>query len=204
MTENISTVFWDVGAVLFSEAQISRREFKPVRDLLGVSVEESDQIFDEHWLNEVRLGEISEDEFWKFYLDVSRKKPTIEEIKTLYRNCIRVNNELWNFVKGLAEKYDQYVLSNHGREWMQFLSQKWQFSKYFKDIYCSAWLGVAKPERKFYEIAIKESGEVPKEILYIDDNSKNVDVASSMGIHGIIYKSNEQVIEDMKSYGVEV
>lgn len=194
----IKNIFWDIGAVLFSEAQISKKEFKPVLSMLGMSADESDEIFDSLWVDYVRPGKMSEDEYWKHYLDASKRKPKLESIKKIYRDCIWVNQELLDLAKLLSNRYNQYILTNHGSEWTRYLVDQFNLKKYFKEIYSSGWMGIAKPSKEFFEYVLKGSQVDPRQTLYIDDNAKNILAAGKFGIIGLVYKDNELLKKQLK------
>lgn len=75
--QKITTIFWDAGGVLFSDAEISQPNFKPVLDLLGITAADSDKIFARLWAEKLRLGKITEDQYWQEYIKDSRNKPNI-------------------------------------------------------------------------------------------------------------------------------
>jgi FMN phosphatase YigB (HAD superfamily) len=62
------------------------------------------------------------------------------------------------------------ILSNFNNTLKDTISEK--FGEVFKHIFISENYGVAKPDLKFYEIAIRETGFAPHEILYIGDSIK--------------------------------
>ena len=212
MTKEISTIFWDVGAVLFSNAQISGPEFKPVRELFGLDAKESDEIFFSLWEDKVRLGKITEDEFWEEYLKRSSKKPALNEIKDLYRKCTLVNEELLELAKNLSDSYNQTITSNHGKEWMRFLVSNWNLDKMFDNIICSADIGIGKPDRKFFEFALEKSKFEPSQVLYIDNEERHLVVAEKVGINILLYsgfyedlhKGNENLIAELRKWGIVI
>jgi len=187
---------------LFSEAEISHEEFEPVRQLLGISAKRSDEIFNRLWSHHVGVGKIDEDGYWKEYLKQSKNKPSIQEIKSLYRSCIRPNDELLELVKKFSRKYEQYVVSNHGKEWMDYLVSEWELKNWFKDIFCSAYLGVTKPDKRFFKIALERAKGVGEKTLYIDDNKNNIKSAGSFGISGIVYRNNKDLFMRLSELGI--
>ncbi|SRR5258708_1583162 len=208
--EKITNIFWDFGAVLFSNAQISGYEFKPVRKLLGITPERSDEIFFSMWEEGVRLGKISEDDFWNTYIENSTQEPNLEEIKVIYRKCTLVNSELLNLISQLSNKYVNSVVSNHGKEWMNFLISNYNLNNIFKDIVCSAFIGIGKPDPEFFEIALKRVSVKPQNVIYIDNEERHLEAARSIGIHSILYsgfyenmtKGNKDLVSKLKSEGL--
>ena len=56
-----------------------------------------------------------------------------------------------------------------------------------------------KPEREIYELFLKKFGVLPEECVFIDDRAENIEGASRVGMHGIVFENMEQVKRDMKT-----
>ncbi|WP_188188219.1 HAD family hydrolase [Nonomuraea sp. SYSU D8015] len=54
-------------------------------------------------------------------------------------------------------------------------------------------IGVAKPERRAYEICAEAVGAAPQDILFFDDNEVNVVAAREAGMRAEVFASPEQV-----------
>ncbi|WP_443080185.1 HAD family hydrolase [Streptomyces sp. P9-A2] len=52
----------------------------------------------------------------------------------------------------------------------------------------SARVGVAKPDRKIYEIAARRAGTVTGRCLFVDDRLENVEAAIALGMTGVHYR----------------
>ncbi|WP_103955481.1 HAD family hydrolase [Nonomuraea solani] len=57
------------------------------------------------------------------------------------------------------------------------------------DVVSSARVGVAKPDRRIYEIAAERAGAAPERCLFVDDRLQNVEAARSLGMTGVHYRS---------------
>ncbi|MFD5315241.1 HAD family hydrolase [Streptomyces sp. NPDC127098] len=53
----------------------------------------------------------------------------------------------------------------------------------------SARVGVAKPDRRIYEIAAQLAGVAPERCLFVDDRLENVEGARALGMTGVHYRS---------------
>ncbi|GLW98429.1 HAD-IA family hydrolase [Microtetraspora sp. NBRC 16547] len=51
----------------------------------------------------------------------------------------------------------------------------------------SARVGIAKPDRRIYEIAAGLAGAVPERCLFVDDRPENVAAAVALGMTGVVY-----------------
>lgn len=199
MNSKFESLFWDIGGVLFSDVNIAQKEFAPIRRALSISATRSDEIFDELWPQGVRLGKITEDEYWKVYQSRTKGGASLKKVKFLYRRLIKPNYELLRVVSKLSKKYQQFIISNQGKEWMEFIVKRWKLDRYFEEVFCSSWLGIAKPDPGIFRIALEKSDTIPQRTLYIDDSETNIISAGELGISGIIYKSNEQLINELRN-----
>ncbi|MFG3442983.1 HAD family hydrolase [Nonomuraea sp. NPDC047897] len=57
------------------------------------------------------------------------------------------------------------------------------------DVVSSARVGVAKPDRRIYEIAAERAGAAPERCLFVDDRLENVEAARSLGMTGIHFRT---------------
>ncbi|MET9241796.1 HAD-IA family hydrolase [Nonomuraea sp. NPDC003709] len=57
------------------------------------------------------------------------------------------------------------------------------------DVVSSARVGVAKPDRRIYEIAAERAGVAPERCLFVDDRLQNVEAARTLGMTGVHYRS---------------
>ncbi|MEU0571616.1 HAD-IA family hydrolase [Nonomuraea sp. NPDC005983] len=56
------------------------------------------------------------------------------------------------------------------------------------DVVSSAQVGVAKPDRRIYEIAAERAGAAPERCLFVDDRLENVEAARALGMTGVHYR----------------
>ena len=65
---------------------------------------------------------------------------------------------------------------------------------------------VEKPDPQFFKIYLKKNNLDPKaqQIIFIDDNTKNVKAAQEVGIDGILFENPEQLREELQKRSVLV
>lgn len=60
--------------------------------------------------------------------------------------------------------------------------------------------GMRKPEDlDFYHLAPKRLGVKPEECIFIDDKAENLPPAQSIGIKTVLFKNQQQAIEDINN-----
>ena len=99
------------------------------------------------------------------------------------------NKDLVSFYKSL--KVPVYIFTT--RFIQEDAALKDELDNVFKDIFSAARLGIKKDEAGFSAIAEK-IGLKPNEIFYIDDIQENVNTAKKVGMDGMVFTSNEEVI----------
>jgi putative hydrolase of the HAD superfamily len=66
----------------------------------------------------------------------------------------------------------------------------------------SSEVGVAKPDRKIFEISLLRAGAEPAEALFIDDMAENVKAAENLGITGHVFSSHVELLAFFRQLGV--
>jgi epoxide hydrolase-like predicted phosphatase len=77
------------------------------------------------------------------------------------------------------------VLTNNVRELRHAWWPMLDFANLFDDVVDSHEVGMRKPNRAIYELALSRLGVEAHRSAFLDDAQSNVDAASSIGIHGI-------------------
>jgi HAD superfamily hydrolase (TIGR01509 family) len=63
-------------------------------------------------------------------------------------------------------------------------------------------VGLIKPQKEIFELAIRKLDLKPEECVLIDDREKYLSVPRDMGFRVIRYKGNKKLIEELKVIGV--
>lgn len=58
----------------------------------------------------------------------------------------------------------------------------------FDDVVVSAHVGIAKPDRRIYELAAGRLGLAPEACVFIDDSERNVDAAREAGMRAVLFR----------------
>jgi HAD superfamily hydrolase (TIGR01549 family) len=95
-----------------------------------------------------------------------------------------------------SKKIDLFLASNH----IDFLSRKevelLKVGKYFKKMFFSNELGVAKPSKEFFE-KIKSVTNKDDELFFVDDAKRNLLTAKEIGFITIFFPNN--ILEDKRN-----
>ena len=155
--------------------------------------------FREEW-NKVKLDEISCEDFYKV---IARKlEIDFEEVKRTFSN-IEVDKEMKELVLKLLESYKIGILSNTTKDILRELLKIWDLNAVAK-VTTSCYDKVKKPDTEAIDLIIKKLNVEKDEIIFIDDKLETIETYSEYGIKCIKFDSKEQLVEDLKKFGVEV
>ena len=59
-----------------------------------------------------------------------------------------------------------------------------------------------KPDPAIYQLLLNRYGLKAQECVFLDDTERNVDAAIQQGMAGIVFRSREQAVEELKGLGV--
>jgi putative hydrolase of the HAD superfamily len=91
------------------------------------------------------------------------------------------------------------IVSNDGREFMEYRAEKFGLKSCADIFVCSAFVGVRKPSERIYKIALDMSQLQAEEVLYIEDRRPFVQAAELLNIHGIqhtTYENTKKFLEE--------
>ena len=201
--DGISTILWDVGGVLLTNG-FDRQQRDAVVARFGLDstdFERRHAEVDQAW----EKDEISADEYLhppvffpprRFtpaeFLDAMRAQSAL-----LPDSGIRILRQL-----AASEQYVLATVNNECRALNEYRLKEFDLLNEFDAFFSSCYLGVRKPDRKIYQIALDVLQRDPEHAIFIDDRSENVAAAASLGIHGIRYQGSEQLTAELEQLGI--
>lgn len=86
-------------------------------------------------------------------------------------------------------------------------TQRWKkkyasLLSHFEKVFCSSEIGARKPEKKIFEVVLDYLSLNPSRVIFFDDSPKNVEVASQIGIKGVVVKSPQELVDELKKLGI--
>jgi putative hydrolase of the HAD superfamily len=90
------------------------------------------------------------------------------------------------------------LLSNGWSSTRRFIDERWDIADIFDDMIISAEVGLAKPDRRIYQLALDRLGVEAEQTIFIDDFDENIQGARELGIHGIHFQDPQIVMEELK------
>ncbi|HVB45863.1 MAG TPA: HAD family phosphatase [Streptosporangiaceae bacterium] len=95
-----------------------------------------------------------------------------------------------------------FALSNMEEENFALRRSKYSFFELFEGCVISGIEGVAKPDHAIFEILLSRYGLEPRQAVFIDDVTRNVNAAAQVGLVALRYTSAAQLRQDLGLQGL--
>ena len=194
---NKKTIIFDFGGVLGSDADEWTKSFKRIPEMTGLNPDELQDIWRRHW-KEVKIGKKELRAVFEDMAMHSKKRVAVSSLEEAYIKGISINQKVLDFAKEIKQKgFDTAILANESKQAMEEKIKRFGLNRLFSKIYCSADLGMAKPNKDIFEYALKDLGKKEQDVIFIDNQEINVEMANSLGIKTIHFKGIGQLKKEL-------
>ncbi len=108
----------------------------------------------------------------------------IEEFIELFRAAAESKFDgVDEFLEKLSLNYDLACLTNTNSLHWPKIRADFGLGRFFGRQYVSSEIGHVKPEREIFEHVLNDTGLQPRDILFVDDNAENIQIAKELGFH---------------------
>lgn len=114
----------------------------------------------------------------------------------------KANRVLIRFLEKIKKRYVLYSLSNIDKEHHKENKRK-KIYEVFKKSYSSYLTGIEKPEKKAFQMVLKENNLKPEETLLVDDKPSCIRAAKKVGMKTLLFKTNKQLFKQLFEMGVK-
>jgi len=114
--------------------------------------------------------------------------------------------EMIELVRRLKSKYGLkiVVVSNEGRELNAHRIQTFKLAGFVDAFISSCFVHLRKPDEDIFRMAL-DIAQVPVgQVIYIDDRAMFVQIAKSLGIHGIHHTDYKTTLDKLAAFGLEI
>lgn len=140
----------------------------------------------------IETGDLSPEGFREMIRNFLEKPITDEQIDLAWNAIIKdIPPERIHLLETLRPNYRLFLLSNsnpiHYEHYNRYIKSHFGYpglDSLFERAYYSFRLGMYKPDPEIFRFVLNDSRLVPGETLFIDDNRKNAEAATAMGILG--------------------
>lgn len=180
----IKWIIFDAMGVVFTESD-------DVHNILIPFVQERNPISKDEIYTVYRragIGEISSREFWED-VGLGHKYPQIET--TYLDSRSDLDSGFVPVARALSKKYGIGLLSNDISKWSTFLRNKFSID-FFDVVIVSSDVYCRKPDPQIFAHFLKDAKAYTEECILIDDRSKNLAVAQSIGMKTIHFLRQDE------------
>ncbi len=96
------------------------------------------------------------------------------------------------------------ALTNWSAETFPIALERFDFLQWFEGIIVSGEEKTRKPFNDIYDLTLERFNIKAESAIFIDDNLRNIEAANGLGLHGIQFKSAEQLINQLKTYNIHL
>jgi 2-haloacid dehalogenase len=113
-------------------------------------------------------------------------------------------HETVDIFRALKQSTDlnHYALTNWSHELFPFALERYEFLHWFDGRVVSGEERMRKPNLDFYRVLLNRYNLAADEVLFIDDNLRNIEAARSIGIESIRFHSPQQLKEALQETGI--
>ena len=199
----ISTVLWDVGGVLLTNGwdHVERAAVLRLFDLDADAFEQRHELANDAW----EKGFMTAEQYLQqtVFYQPRPFTPTafLEEMKNrsalLPHGAMRILQDL-----AASDELELAILNNEARELNDYRIEQFELGRYFDVFLCSCYLGLRKPDPRFFDLALDVLQRDPEEVVFIDDRAHNCEAAQALGIRAIRYQDEAQCVQALEQLGL--
>ena len=191
-------ILWDLGGVLLrTEDWEPRRRLDEMLDLPNGKIYKL--VFECEMSRKATIGEAANDDIWMWVgeqLELSNDE--LVHVRDEFWSGDKIDRELIRFIRAHKTETTMGLLSNGWPSTRRFIDEHWHIADIFDDMIISAEVGLAKPDRRIYQLALDRLGVNAEQTIFIDDFEENIQGARELGIHGIYFQNPQTILEELK------
>jgi putative hydrolase of the HAD superfamily len=194
----INAVVFDIGNVLEANPRIGWPERWATR--LAMPRAELEQRLDAIWesgsVGTSTLEEVERQIALALSIDDAALRELMDDVWAEYVGTL--NEELAEYFAGLRPRYRTGILSNSFVGAREREQRVHGLGDMCDVVVYSHEAGILKPDPAIYRIVCDRLDVAPERAVLLDDAEANVGGARAIGMHGIVFRTNEQAISDLQ------
>ena len=136
------------------------------------------------------------------FKELNKENHNLDEVikfyKEMYKKYKKHNPKIYALIKKLKNKFVLVCLSDTNSIHFE-AHQEQETVKDFHKVFTSFQIGSIKRDANTFKKVIDSLSITPEEALFIDDNEKNIETASSLCIQTIRYTRYKELVKELKS-----
>jgi putative hydrolase of the HAD superfamily len=201
---SITHLFFDIGGVLGSNGWDRDQRAAAARQF-GLEPDELEELHGESKAM-LEMGRMTLDEYLKTAVFYRARPFTPEAFKQFVFAQSTPDPETIELARALARtgRYRMMTINNESAELNQHRIERFGLRDIFTAFFSSCWVGVLKPARRIYEVALAMAQAQPAASVFIDDRERNLEPARALGMRTIGFSGAGKLREELAGMGVTV
>ncbi len=200
----VTHVFFDIGGVLGTNGWDREQRAAAARHF-GLDVAELEELHGET-VAMLEQGRMPLDEYLRctvFY----RPRPFEP---AAFKACMLAQSapfpDTIDLARTLARtgRYRLMTINNESAELNQYRLELFGLRDIFITFFSSCWVGILKPARRIYEVALAMSQAVAEDSVFIDDRERNLEPARALGMRTIRFTDALGLRQELAALGVHI
>jgi len=191
----IKTIIFDINGVLFPvqpyierQGEISRSKFRMIKQMV---------------IDIYKKGKISKEYLRKKIYSGSNKNLSKKELDVIFKSLTLIDKDIFTLIKKLSGDYKIYSIVNEAPKWTDIRVELFNLDKFIQKIFVSSEVWIQKPDKRIYDLFLRETKLNPQECLFIDDRKENIKSAKELGFETIFFETKGKLIKKMKEYKIK-
>jgi putative hydrolase of the HAD superfamily len=201
-TAPITALFLDVGGVLLTNGW-DRQARRQAAERFNLDYDEMDE---RHHLtyDTYEEGKLSLDDYLDRLVFYRKRSFSRDEFKQFMFDQSQPYPDMLDFIPRLkaAHNLKIAVVSNEGWELTVYRIKTFKLGDFVDCFISSCFVHFRKPDPDIYRLALDVIQVPPEQVAYLDDRAMFVEVAHSLGIHGIHHTSYETTRQALAALGL--
>jgi putative hydrolase of the HAD superfamily len=199
----ITHLFFDVGGVLGNNGW-DREQRAAATRRFELEAGELEEMHSEA-VAMMELGRTTLDEYLKTAVFYRPRSFTPEAFKEFMLAQSTPNPDTIELARALARtgRYRMMTLNNESAELNQHRIERFGLGDIFTAFFSSCWIGVLKPARRIYEVALAMAQARPETSVFIDDRERNLEPARLLGMRTIAFSDAGRLEVELAALGVK-
>jgi putative hydrolase of the HAD superfamily len=198
----IAHIFFDIGGVLGTNGWDREQRAAAVHQF-GLDLGELEDRHGES-IAMLEQGRMTLDEYLRCTVFYRPRPFELKEFKAFMLGQSAPYLETIDVARGLAHtgRYRLMTINNESAELNQHRLERFGLGDIFVTFFTSCWVGVLKPARRIYEVALAMSQAEPEGSVFIDDRERNLEPARALGMRTIRYTDVARLRQELAELGL--
>jgi putative hydrolase of the HAD superfamily len=160
--------------------------------------------FGDHLQREFETGSVSGPEYHQAVMSRLRADVPYEEFFPMYGDIFAEIPATCDLLRRLRTRYLLYLLSDTNEIHFGYVRERLGLLRIFQEFIVSYQVGAMKPDPRIYQEALRRSDLPARSCVFVDDRPGNIEGATRVGMHAVLFQSPEQCAAELTRLGVAV